>query len=730
MPDTKEKDGAANGKITKAEYEKLQQDSAELQKLRAESADADSVKKENERLKAALAEQEKRDAENRRSGFKAKLLAEARKEIARLNQSRLNGKLLPDTLELIARESVDQIPAGDLDRKYIADEVDGLGAAVNAVKAIAFKAMESKMRELEMYSARERVSEMRYDTRTAKTPQFDTPNFNTLDKDHNDVGQIGEQVYMSDQARQNSGHDAATQIKLALLTKALGKSVVKPGTNQTYLAEHDAMVSPVVKLQQQYSRNDGIADGDFLAHGGKIFHALSEQQEKIERKFFRVAESNEMTVANVIGSSNLAIDFSALVVQATWPRLLAKRIAARTGIMTKASKQIWEIAAPRSMTDPLDKSVHWFGAVDSDTPSTFDTSKTLADGTVVADAGAISTVASNEVPQEIWGYLGEVVDADATITLTVTLPSGSSSTATATFLTTDPVGTTRRFSAAGLVGDVYIDATAVSSTGWTDAAAKGEVAFFAKKPMAEITAGSAADKSGFKIATTTVTATSYNKQSSLTLELIEDLRASLNDEGLDGVATILRLLSNDVMNIIDKQLFYSIMTNAYSGNQTTFAANTPAAGYSDLGWKARLHFYHNDMMTRVLYHSGQKPNNVVWSEWDWASYMEWLTQSNLIHRLHVDANDPFAEGKAKFQISGADVYTSENLPPEYIAMTGSELYGAHSYDYVPLKLFVADNPDAGFQKEVLVRTRGFHGVPDDDKIQGGQSVGLVKVTRR
>lgn len=719
---------AVVGQVEKSELEELRKKAAELETLKKESSANGEAAKELEKVKAELAKREAADKLAKRESFKANLKVEGAKEIARLNENKFSGKLLPSTLEAVLVGAVASLSDEAMDKQYIPDSVDGFDKAILAVKESAYKLMREKAAELEAYEARQRKDNMNYSV--APNPQFNAPNFNIPDKDRTTVGIAAEQTYFNDENRQRSGHDAATQLKLSILSKALKKPMLKPGTrNETWLQEHTETTDAAVKEQQKYARNDGIADADLLAHGGKVFHALSEQQSNLERAFFK-AEANENTSSSVIGSSNLAIDFSALVVQATWPRLLAKRIAARTGIMTKASKQIWEIAAPRSMTDPLDKSVHWFGAVDSDTPSTFDTSKTLADGTVVADAGAISTVASNEVPQEIWGYLGEVVDADATITLTVTLPSGSSSTATATFLTTDPVGTTRRFSAAGLVGDVYIDATAVSSTGWTDAAAKGEVAFFAKKPMAEITAGSAADKSGFKIATTTVTATSYNKQSSLTLELIEDLRASLNDEGLDGVATILRLLSNDVMNIIDKQLFYSIMTNAYSGNQTTFAANTPAAGYSDLGWKARLHFYHNDMMTRVLYHSGQKPNNVVWSEWDWASYMEWLTQSNLIHRLHVDANDPFAEGKAKFQISGADVYTSENLPPEYIAMTGSELYGAHSYDYVPLKLFVADNPDAGFQKEVLVRTRGFHGVPDDDKIQGGQSVGLVKVTRR
>jgi len=707
------------GKLTQAEVEKLQKDSAELAKMKAEYAALKETQNENEQLRKAIAEREAEEAATKRKNFRTRLAEAIAQQAVAMNEKKFAGKIPGDTCKLIAREAVDTLPDSDIDKKYIADSVDGFDNAVNAAKAEAFKLLQQKANEIEGIEARYRKREM--------IPGM-APNLNTLPKERRELGMNAERTYFNDETRQKSNHSPREQLQLMILSAALDKEMIKDrSTGETWLHEHAGRINETVKAQRAYAENQGVADGDFLSPGGQVFHALAEHQPKLESMF--LSEANEMTSANVIGASNLAIDFSSLVVQAAWPRLIAKRIAAQTGVMRSAKKSIWEIGIPRSVSDPMDKDKHWFGAVDSDTPTTLDLAKTLADGTDTTDDGALSD-ATNGTPREIWAYLGEVVDANTTITATVTLPSGSSSTATVTFATTDAVGTMKPLTAAGLFGDVYTDVTAVSSTGWTDAAAKGEVGFFAKKPMTEITAGSQADKSAFSVATTTVTATSYNKMASLTLEAIEDLRASLNDEGVDGVAMILRLLSNDVLNVIDQQLFYSAITTTYSANQTTFSANSPSAGYSDLEWKAKLHLYMNDMMVRVLKHSGQMPNRVVWSTFDWPTYTEWLTQSNVVHRLHPDANDPFADGKARFEISGAEVYLSENLPVEYVLECGSQLYGIHSYDYIPLRLMQADNPNAGFQKEVLVRTRGYHGIPDDDKVNGGQAVGLINVSRR
>jgi hypothetical protein len=720
------------GTLTAAELEQLRKDAALAQQYKASGIDLNKMQEENAALRRNLEEQAVRDRKKAIEELRADLLKYAEAESLRMNNDKFSGAIIVETVNKIAKKAVEEIPDAEID-KLLADKVDGKEKAQLRAKENAHKLLIDKANEIQVYEANFKRANM------VNSGQINTDYaINALSKERRDLGlTIGEQAYWSDEKRQKSNHDVKTQIEMAILSAAFKMPMLKPGTNQSWLAEHaqifrpDPMMPSVLDLQRRYITGGGMSENDFMAPRGKFYQMF--MQEDFRNRFGKmfVAEDT-MTPASVIGTgiSNLAIDFSSLVVMATWPTLLAKRIAAKTGPMPQGRKRLFEIAIPRSGTDPFSFVKHWLGAVDSDTPNTFDTSKTLADGTVVSDAGSLAS-ATNGVPAHLWAYLGEVVQATTTITVTVTLPNLVSSTATVTFLTTDTVGTIKQFTEAGLLGDKYIDATAVASTGWADAAGNGEVGFFFAQPWRGHTAGAGADTVGFTIDKDDVTETIYDKEARLTLALMEDLQNAVSEGSIDGPVLVLNLLRQALESAIDGRLLYRFIGNVYTLNQRTFLATTPGAGYSPQSWKALLKFYQSDAADYVHRSSGQDPNIAIWNKYDKTSYYQWLTwNQGDLSPVSRDANDPFADSKAAFQLDGRDIYISEHMQTEYIGLCGNQLYGVHSYDYIPLKVLQGANADKAFEQVIMVHHRGYHDVPNTARLQGGRSIGFLKVARR
>lgn len=725
---------AAPNEIDLKEFERLQAESAELKRLKEtgmiSKADHDARVAE---LEAKLKAEEARKDAIKRTEFRAQLKTAMEEVAGDLNvnhfESLIKAKKVGEIITAVAESFSDETIG-----QYLKDSVDGLSNAKLESKKRLYDRMGAVYNEY-----REIEGELRSNNIVKSYSKETAPNINSLSGERREYGLHSEKTYFTDEARKKSGHSVKDQLHLFMLEAAFKKPMIKNReTGETWLAEHQKLFQPepyepsVMDLQRNYILGSAHSEKDFFAPGGQLYNLF--QNEAFKNRLTKMFHSDfvkedVMTTANTI--ANLSVDFSSLVVMATWPTLIAKNIAAQVGTMSDKSKRVYEMAIPRSDVDPFSDAKHWFGAVDSDTPATLDTSKTLTtSGLVVADAGALSA-ATNGHPSEVWGILGEVVDANTTITITCTLPGGGSTTATATFLTTDAVGTTKRFTSAGLLGDRYLDVTAVSSTGWTDAAAKGEVGIFAPQPWREHTAGAQGDEVSFDIDSDDVTATTYNKVSRLTLEVMEDLQNSVNNGSINGVAMLLSLLQNALNQAIDSQLLYSIVANAASANQRTFAANTPDPDYSQQEWKSLLRYEHELAMNNIHHSCGQMPNKAIWNFYDRTPFNNWLTHGQGdLSPIHPDANDPFAAGKARYRLAGAEVYVSENQPIEFVSFCGGPLYGVHSYDYVPLKVLQAPDPGKNFEQVIMVRHRGFHGVPSTSKIYGGRSVGYLKVNRR
>lgn len=723
--------------IDMSEYKRLKAAEEELKQLKSDGTISKSdYDKKIQELEHRLKKEEERKQEERRKEFKDELKAKIETVANGINNEHFDNLIRPKKLATVSTETIDALGDDQIDQ-YIADPIseDGMKQAMLDAKKKLYDRMRvvyDEYKELENDLRRNNAVRGLQESRNL-------PNINALSAERRQYGDHSEKTYWSDEARRKSGHDVKTQLHMFLLESALKKPMIKnKDTGETWLQEHQHLFQPevgepsIMDLQRNYIMGSAQSEGDFFAPGGQLYNLfLNEQLRNKLTKMFHseFLQEDVMTTANTI--SNLSTDFSSLIVMATWPTLIAKQVAAQTGVMTDKTKRVYEMAIPRSDVDPFSDAKHWFGAVDSDTPSTLDTTKTLNDSTSVTDAGALSA-ATNGMPSEVWAYLGEAVDATTTITATCVLPDGSTTTtATVTFLTTDAVGTTKRFSTAGLLGDRFLDVTGVSSTGWTDAAGNGEVGIFAPQPWREHTAGSQGDEVSFDIDSDDVTATTFNKVSRLTLEVMEDLQNSVNNGSINGVAMLLSLLQNALNNAIDGRLLYTAISNADSANQRTFAANTPDPEYSQQSWKALLKFEHEQAMNNVHHSCGQMPNKVIWNFYDRTPFNNWLTQGQGdLTPIHPDANDPFANGRARYKLAGADVYVSENQPIEFVTLCGQPLYGIHSYDYVPLKVLQAADPGKNFEQVIMVRHRGFHGVPDTSKIYGGRSIGYLKVNRR
>lgn len=713
------------GTVTAEELKTLQDKAAQFDRATSENAVSESMRNENVVLKQRLEDQAKREEAMVISDFRAKLVEQALQEAPRLNTARFESAIPGEALEKIARRVVEEIPDEKI-RAFRADRVDGFDNAKLLVKEELHTALKEKHKEFASYEAMRRRQNV-YETMVA-------PVLNVLPEERRQLGLHGEKSYYSDEKRAASGHTVREQMMNFLLTAMLKKPILREnGTSWLDQHRHRLHLDDVIKAQRFYDATS--AEGHIFSRGGRLFNLFAAEsvQNNLAKMF--VSEANEMTTANTVGTgiSNLALDATTAVILGTWPRLMAKRIAAQSGVMSKTTKRVREIGVPRDNTQVLRQGQRFFGAVDSDNPATLATTFTgTTNGLVCNDEGTLVR-ASGHLPQDVYGIVCEVVDANTTITITGTNQNGdTAATATATILTTHVVGDVVRFTPTFL-GDTFLDITSVASSGWTDAAAKGEVGIFTPDPIVGHAAGSPAQQARFIIRSTDISESQYDLQTNMTLAVLEDLEMALRSDdgdGIDGIAQMLSLMQSELFNMIDRRLFDTGVQNVYSGNQNTFPANTPTGEYSDQKWKERLHYFLKDTNMRVQTNSGYAPNWMVWSLYDEPSFSEWLTQGGLLNRLSPEANDPFADGKAQFRIGNCDVYVSENLAPEFVLHGNNQNFGIHSYDYVPLKVLQGANPTAGFEQVLMIHHRGYHGVPASDKIYGGRALGYTKVNRR
>jgi hypothetical protein len=271
-----------------------------------------------------------------------------------------------------------------------------------------------------------------------------------------------------------------------------------------------------------------------------------------------------------------------------------------------------------------------------------------------------------------------------------------------------------------------MDITAVSSTGWTDAAAKGEVGIFCVEPLVGHTAGSPANKAGFKLVPYTITESAYDIQTNVPLATIEDVEALFQVSGNAGMSLLGRLareLTSYVTDYLDIKTFDVAIANTYANNIDSFAASTPGEGYSDESWKALFRYYMDVLAAKVESYGGYQPNWQVWHLNDKPEYRQWL--SKWMNAFEPELNDPFTNGRAQFSINNQNVYVSKNTRVERVLMGNNNAdTGIHFHTRVPLKLLQAPNPAAGFEQVIMAHTRCAIDVLN------GRSLGVLQVTRR
>jgi len=556
-------------------------------------------------------------------------------------------------------------------------------------------------------------------------------NINALTAKELEGGQLHEEAYLNDEA--SKVDPALTRLQKVFMSKVWGIPIKFKGRDLYEEMLADPRMAQLIEQQHKWEISDGTygtGQKHWLSPGGRLYEMVNNH---INKRNLLLLEADEATTTNFLGGTGinqLPIDVSGAIVMNAYGRMLARELAAITEDMQSTTKRVYEILHPRG-EEPLRAGRHWFGGVDSDTPTTLDTTKTLADGTVVNDESTLAR-ASNQYPSEVYAYLGEVVDADTTITVTGTDQNGDSATAVVKFLTTDAVGATRRC-VPTVRGTMFMDISAVSSTGWTDAAAKGEVGFFAPDEVAAHTVGGAAQKAKLKAYHYDCSEREYAMQSSVDRNLIEDTSKALaagGGPGLNYVAMITSMISEEVMNFIDRECFDDAVQSAYSYNIATFDGTSPADGASVSEWKEQLHFNIADLISCVGYYSGVRPDYMIWNSNDEPTWSEWL-RGNRLSAFAPEVNDPFANARAKYAIAGCNVYVSENTPLKRIIVgSRSKRSGLVALSYIPLMILSGENAAASFQAEVMARTRGFYGIPSQSgQPEAGRSLGILKVTR-
>lgn len=703
--------------LTEQELAELQRKAALFDKTG--NLNVEELQAKNVKLESDLKNRADSDKKNKITAYREKLTGFIGEEAKRLNATKFKGAVAPTAVSEAVTEAKNSLTDEFLS-KIIADTVDGEEQAKMKVKESLFNALIVKAKIVEESIALAKQGDISF-------ALMNPPNLNTVSEDYRKLGNYGEQAYGADGRRMGSKQTQREQVFNFILAKAMKRPVVRENGSSIF-DRYRNVLDEIVARQRWYESVMGKSDGHWFSPGGVVHNLLaSESMQNNISKMFK-AESDEITTTVIAGGSSsayLPLDASSALIFAVWPRLLATQLAGSTGTMLAPEKRIYERKYYYDDEDTGRVEKHFFGAVDSDnlaTLATTFTGTTLA--TVCNDEGALAR-ASGHIPQDVYGIVLEAIQANTTITITATDAQGvTTATATLVVLTTDAVGTVRRFTPT-IPGNKFLDVTAVSTTGWTDAAGNGEVGIFTQEPFDGHTAGSAARKATWKLTRHTLTEADYDIQTNTPLSAIEDMQLAMaagGGDSIDLVAQLISFLGDDLRNYIDQKCFDKIVQGAT--NTATFLWNTPGEGYSDAKWRERIHFEMKLMSARVTTASGARPNWMVWNTDDEPYYSDALTENN-ISKLSPEANDAFVEGSAQYQVAGNRTYISENLGIENVIMGSSNARtGLHAYTYVPFKLLQALNPAAGMETVVMMHHRAAY------EVVNGRSLGKLRISRR
>ncbi len=710
--------GKIVGTMAKAELDALQERAKRVEELEKQ---LESIRNgndpEKEKLQKELEELRKKQQQAQFEAAKGGLVNYLQQEAERLNDEKFESRFGPAAMKEILEAAQASITEDNL-KLVIEDTVDGEETVKRELKTKLFQIMEQKAKIIEEAEAQ------RFRSSVAAGMDVAT-RFNTLSNLQNRRGQLNEQAYGTD--ARAKGREARVKFRDWILAEALGRPVYDHN-GRFILEPYMFQLDKVIKQQNLYETSFGKSEGHWFSPGGPVYEIFNapKMRENLARMLF---EADEITTTSIVGGntiSQLPLDISAAMIMATWPQLLALRVAATSGTMQSNTIRIYERAYPRADDETMRAGRHFFGFVASDNQTTLQTSGSLADGTDASDDGPLSR-ASGHIPQDVYAYVGEKVDADTTITITGTNAAGQSATATVTILATDPVGTIKKFTPT-VLGDTFVDVSAVTSSGWTNGAGNGQVGIFTEEPYSAHQPGQPAQKAKYKLKPYDLREEQYDIQSNMTLAAIEDMQIAMaagESRGIDLEAQMMQTLGNDLRDYIDRKVLDKCYENAYAGNKLTFEANIPADGYVDSAWKERLHFYHDQLSTQILTNSGARPNWVIWSEYDRPHFVEWLSQSNKLSKFDANVNDPFNQAQAGWKIVGSTVYASENARVEHVLMgSNSQRTGVHYYVYVPFKLLQALNPTAGMETVVFLHHRAAIDVVN------GRALGVLHVKRR
>lgn len=659
------------------------------------------------------------DKKNKISAYREKLTSFINEEAKRLNSTKFRNAVSPTAIGEAVTEAKNSLTDEFLS-KLVEDTVDGEDRAKLKVKESLFNILTIKSKIVEEAIALAKQSDIMF---ALQNP----PNLNTVSEDYRKLGNYGEMSYGSDGKRLGVGHTQREQVFNFILSKALKRPVVRENGSSIF-DRYRPVLDDIVARQRWYESVMGKGENHWFSPGGAIHNILASEEMKNKISAMFKAEADEITTTVIAGgtsSTYLPLDASSAIIFAVWPRLIAMQLAGSSGIMIAPEKRIYERKYYYDDEDTGRVEKHFFGAVDSDNPATLETTFTLTTSGVVANDENALARASGHIPQDVYALVGEVVDADTTITVTCTDAQGvTTATASVTIYTTDAVGAIRKFTPT-IPGNKFLDVTAVTSSGWTNAAAKGEVGIFTQEPFAGHTAGSAARKATWKLTRHTITEEDYDIQTNTPLSAIEDMQLAMaagGGDSIDLIAQLISFLGDDLRNYIDQKSFDKIVQGA--SNSSTFLWNTSGEGYSDAKWRERIHFEMKLMSATVAAASGARPNWMVWNTLDEPYYSDALTESN-ISKLAPEANDAFSDGSAQFTVAGNKTWISENLGIENVIMgSNNARTGFHAYTYVPFKLLQALNPSAGMETVVMMHHRAYYGVVN------GRSLGKLRISRR
>lgn len=717
-------------KITKSEYEELKRKAAIAESLekqvadlsakvngtaKTESGESDETKKLREELEMRKASERKASIAAARADFE-KFAGE---EVTRQNKDHFKSKLGKYALEEVVG-AIKGIITEERIESSLKDPVDGRPSLNMWIKGEVFKTMKEKMRVIEEAEASVMRTQMIQNT---ADPAY---RINAMSAARKELGELREETYGTD--AESKYHDLRNHVRDMLLSKVFKTLVVrKDGTH--ILEEFKPILHEMISLQKAYEEMMGPSEHHMFSPGGRVHSILNSPQAR--QSIAKLMEADEATTSLVVGGttvSYLPVDASAAIVMATWPRLIAQRIAASTGTMQSNNARIYDLQYPHSDIDAFRTGKRFLGAMKHD--AAFATNVTLADGVDASDEGTLVR-SSNHYPSDGFVYVGQVVDVDTTFTVTFTDQNGDSTTGTATIYTTDAVGSIKLI-VPTVLGSKVMDITGATASGWSGT---GEVGFFVPDPIIGHTAGSAAQKSYFKLTPYDMTEKSYDLQSNMPLAVIEDMQRALaagGGTGLNLVATMIRILSNELINLIDQAIIDRAVQNAYTNNQITFDSTTPGAGYSVAEWREQVHYNFDVVASTVEHFSSARPNWMVMHSLDVPHVTEWLKGTGFMTPFDPLVNDPFADARAQYRLVGCDVYKSNNAVLKRVLFgSNNQDTGVHYWTYVPFQILQGANPTAGFEQVVMIHHRAVIDVPaaTAKPSTGQKSLGVLKVTR-